>query len=141
MKKILILICIIFSINSFGQIDTVYVRNLQLKGEEWWWCIRGLDLNNMDSLHSKYYNRLVSNIKAANLSSATLFTFDSLPGSFSMTFFDDYWSRPEARDNMGQGIDTKLRAYPPLAPYIANSDAQRLAKFNARKKGGKNRTN
>lgn len=122
-------------------LDTVFIRTIQLKGEEWWWSIRGINPENLDSLQFVWYNKLATALKAANLSSATLFTYDSLPGSFALTFFLDYWSKPEARENMGQGIDTKLRAYPPFAPYIATKDAERLARFTQRKNGGKNRTN
>lgn len=142
MKKLLLFVnTILLAGFIYAQdLNTVFV-NPQFKGEEWWWGIRGINQSNLDSAQYRYYNRLVKALKDANLNSPTLYTYDSLPGVFAMIFFEDYWSRPEARENMGQGIDTKLRAFPELSPYIANSDAQRLAKFNARKTGGKNRTN
>ena len=144
MKKIITTLGTLFLTTIiFAQtgLDTVFVRNPQLKMEEWWWGIKGINPDGLDSLQSKQYNKLINALKDANLSSAQLFTYDSLPGPFAMVFFVDYWNRSEARSNMGQGIDTKLRAYTPLAPYIANIDAQLLARFNQRKTGGKNRTN
>lgn len=140
MKKILTTISTLFIasiIYAQAGLDTVFVRTLQLKGEEWWWVIDGIEQRNLDSIGKKQYKRVVNLIDAANISSSTNFTIDSLPGPFAMIGFRDYWSHPEARENMGQGIDTKLRAYAPLAPYIANADAQRLARFTNRKNRGR----
>lgn len=144
MKKIIFALLILISFGAKSQgnmLDTVFVRNLQLKGEEWWWGIKGINSENLDSIQFKWYNKVVKALKDANISSATNFTYDSFPGPFANIFFLDYWSHPEARENMGQGIDTKLRAYPPLAPYIADIDLARLTRFTNRKTNGKNKTN
>lgn len=123
------------------QLDTVFLRNRQMKGEEWWWCIKGLNPDNLDSVQSKWYNKLQKALRDANLNSSTQFTYDSLPGPFAMVFIVDYWRHPEARENMGQGIDNQMRGYAPFAVYLVSIDAARLARFTNRKTGGKNRTN
>lgn len=144
MKKIFSTIGTLFLgvvIYAQTQLDTVMVRNLTWKGEEYWWVIKGINADNLDSLQLKQYNKLVKALKDANLNSSTNFTYDSFPGPFAAIAFTDYWSHPEARENMGQGIDTKLRAYAPLGPYIAAMDAARLIRFTQRKLGGKFKTN
>lgn len=140
MKKIISFVCCVLPLWVMSQtrLDTVFVRNNPFKGEEWWWGVAGLgDPLEMDSLGKKYYFKLITSLRSANPTSAQLTTIDSLYGPFAMKFFRDYWRSPDARDNMGQGIDTKLRLYPPLAPYIARADSVRNAGFESRKSNGR----
>lgn len=139
MKKILIAIFLIVSVNSFSQnIDTIRVRNLQLKYEEWSWLVGGVNPLNLDSIGKKQFKKLINFLDAANPAGfSTNITYDSLPGRIAMFFFLDYWNHTEARDNMGTGIDTKIRAYTPLASFIAQFDAQKLNFFTNRRNFGR----
>jgi len=139
MKYILSLAIIIISLQSFSQnIDTVYVRNLQLKYEEWSWIVGGINPQGLDSVNKKRYKKLTKFLDDANVAGfATNVTYDSLPGRFAMFAFNEYWANHEGRDNMGTGIDTKLRLYTPLSSFIATADAARLAKFVARRNAGR----
>lgn len=139
MKKILIAICLIVSVNTFSQnIDTIRVRNLQLKYEEWSWLIGGINPFQLDSLSKKQYKKLTKFLDEANPAGfGTNITYDSLPGRFALFFFQEYWKNHEARDNMGTGIDTKIRAYTPLSGFIAAADAARLQLFTSRRNFGR----
>ena len=140
MKRILTLIAGLFlsAIIYAQNIDTVYVRNLQLKYEEWSWIVGGINPQGLDSVNKKRYKRLVKALDNANPAGfATNVTYDSLPGRFALFAFQEYWANHEARDNMGTGIDTKLRLYTPLASFIATADANRLQKFTIRRNAGR----
>ncbi len=140
MKKTITLLTGIFlSVLIYAQnIDTVYVRNLQLKYEEWSWVIGGINPQTLDSTNKKRYKKLVKFLDDANPQGyATNITYDSLPGRFALFAFIEYWSHAEARDKMGSGIDTKLRLYTPLASFIALADADRLLLFTTRRNAGR----
>ena len=139
MKYILSLAIILISLQSFSQnIDTVFVRNLTFKYEEWSWIVGGINPQGLDSVNKKRYKRLVNALDNANPAGfATNVTYDSLPGRFALFAFQEYWANHEARDNMGTGIDTKLRLYTPLASFIATADANRLQKFTIRRNAGR----
>ncbi len=140
MKYIITLITgLLLSALIYAQnIDTVYVRNLQLKYEEWSWIVSGINPQGLDSINKKRYKKLVKFLDDANPSGfATNITYDSFPGRFALFAFQEYWSNTTARENMGTGIDTKLRAYTPLASFIATADASRLASFINRRNNGR----
>lgn len=135
MKKLITLIGIVLTVDIYAQnIDTVYVRQLTFKYEEWSWIMGGINPLAIDSIHKKQYKKLRSFLDNADPAGfSTNITYDSLPGRFAMFAFQEYWANAEAREFMGQGIDNKIRAYPPLASFIAAADAARLQKFNSRK--------
>jgi len=140
MKKLITLLTGIFlSVLIYAQnIDTVYVRNLQLKYEEWSWIAGGINPQGLDSINKKRYKKLIKFLDDVNPSGfATNITYDSLPGRFALFAFQEYWSHAEARENMGTGIDTKLRLYTPLSSFIATADAARLATFINRRNAGR----
>jgi len=139
MKYILSLAIILISLQSFSQnIDTVFVRNLTFKYEEWSWIVGGINPQGLDSVNKKRYKRLVNALDNANPAGiATNVTYDSLPGRFALFAFQEYWANHEAKDNMGTGIDTKLRLYTPLSSFIATADANRLQKFIIRRNAGR----
>jgi hypothetical protein len=139
MKYILSLAIIIISLQSFSQnIDTVYVRNLTFKYEEWSWIVGGINPQGLDSANKKRYKKLTKFLDDANVAGfSTNVTYDSLPGRFAMFAFNEYWTNTTARENMGTGIDSKLRLYTPLASFIATSDATRLATFINRRNAGR----
>ncbi len=139
MKRILFLILVFSSLKSMSQnIDTVYVRNLTFKYEEWSWIVGGINPQGLDSLNKKRFKKLTKFLDDANPSGyATNITYDSLPGRFAMYAFTEYWSNTTARENMGTGIDTKIRAYQPLSTFIAAADAARLATFINRRNNGR----
>ena len=138
-KAITLLTGLVLSAIIYAQnIDTVYVRNLQLKYEEWSWIVGGINPQGLDSANKKRYKKLTKFLDDANVAGfATQVTYDSLPGRFALFAFQEYWANHEARDNMGTGIDTKLRLYTPLSSFIATADAARLAKFQARRNAGR----
>lgn len=140
MKKTITLITAIFlSLIIYAQnLDTVYVRNLQLKYEEWSWIVGGINIQGLDSTNKKRFKKFLKFLDDADPAGfSTNITYDSLPGRFAMFAFQEYWANHEARDNMGTGIDSKLRAYAPLAPFIAVADAARLQKFINRRNNGR----
>ena len=140
MKKVITLLTGIFlsAIIYAQNIDTVYVRNLQLKYEEWSWIVGGINPQGLDSVNKKRYKKLVKALDDANAAGfSTNVTYDSLPGRFALFAFSEYWTNTTARGNMGTGIDTKLRAYTPLASFIATADAARLATFINRRNAGR----
>lgn len=140
MKRIATLITALFlsAIIYAQNIDTVYVRNLTLKYEEWSWIVGGINPQGLDSVNKKRYKKLVKALDNANAAGfSTNVTYDSLPGRFAMFAFNEYWSNTTARENMGTGIDTKLRAYTPLASFIATADAARLSSFINRRNNGR----
>jgi len=139
MKYIFSLAITLISFQSFSQnIDTVYVRNLQLKYEEWSWIVGGINPQGLDSVNKKRYKKLVNALDNANPAGfATNVTYDSLPGRFALFAFNEYWANTAAREFMGQGIDTKMRAYTPLASFIATADAARLVAFQIRRNAGR----
>jgi len=140
MKRIISLITGLFlSVLIYAQnLDTVYVRNLQLKYEEWSWIVGGVNPQGLDSANKKRYKKLTKFLDDANVAGfSTNVTYDSLPGRFALFAFQEYWANHEARDNMGTGIDTKLRLYTPLASFIETADAARLSKFQIRRNAGR----
>jgi len=140
MKKILTLTTGLFlsAIIYAQNIDTVYVRNLQLKYEEWSWIIGGINPQGLDSTNKKRYKKFLKFLDDADPAGfSTNITFDSLPGRFAMFAFQEYWANANAREHMGQGIDSKLRLYTPLASFIAAADAARLAAFQTRRNNGR----
>jgi hypothetical protein len=140
MKKISLAITGLFlsAIIYAQNIDTVYVRNLQLKYEEWSWIVGGINPQGLDSTNKKRYKKFLKFLDDADPAAfSTNITFDSLPGRFAMFAFQEYWANAEAREHMGQGIDNKLRLYTPLSSFISAADAARLAKFTSRRNAGR----
>jgi len=140
MKKAITLITGIFltAIIYAQNIDTVFVRNLQWKYETYCWVMGGVNPKALDSVNKKRYKKIMKALDDANAAGfSTNITYDSFPGRFAMFAFNEYWANPEARDNLGTEIDSKLRLYTPLAPFIANADATRLNKFQVRRNAGR----
>ena len=140
MKKTITLLTGIFltALIYAQNIDTVFVRNLTFKYEEWSWIAGGINPQGLDSLNKKRFKKLTKFLDDANPAGfATVVTYDSLPGRFAMYAFQEYWSHHEARENMGTNIDSKLRLYPALATFIAAADAARLSTFINRRNAGR----
>jgi len=140
MKRIFTLISALFlsAIIYAQNIDTVYVRNLQLKYEEWSWIIGGINPQGLDSTNKKRYKKFLKFLDDQDPAGfSTSITYDSLPGRFALFAFQEYWANATAREFMGQGIDSKLRLYTPLASFIAAADAARLAAFQTRRNNGR----
>jgi hypothetical protein len=140
MKKTITLLTGLFlsAIIYAQNIDTVYLKVLPLKYEEWSWIVGGINPQGLDSLNKKRFKKLIKFLDEANpAGNPTVITYDSLPGRFAMFAFQEYWANADAREWMGQGIDTKLRLYPALAAFIAAADAARLSKFLNRRNNGR----
>lgn len=120
MKKILFIICIIFSINSIGQqnpLDTIYARYISLSYEELKWLKGGWTPR--DSAEKKQWRKLDAAVSAvSNPSNNTQITVDSVSGKVWLIFFSNYTNatRGETR-NFNNDIRTKIRGYAPLTPY------------------------
>jgi hypothetical protein len=83
MKKIVTLVVLLASLNSYGQVlDTIYVRNLTLQAQDWAW------LTGSDSVTLKAFRKLrtvVQNPVPAQWT--TNVTVDSLPGYVVINFY------------------------------------------------------
>jgi len=140
MKKTITLLTGLFlsAIIYAQNIDTVFVRNLTFKYEEWSWIVGGINPQGLDSTNKKRYKKFLKFLDDQNAAGfSTNITYDSLPGRFAMFAFQEYWANASAREHLGQGIDSKLRLYTPLASFIATADAARLAAFQTRRNNGR----
>ena len=140
MKKILTLITGLFlsAIIYAQNIDTVYVRHTTWKYETWCFVIGGINPQGLDSINKKRYKKFLKFLDDQDAAGfSTNITYDSLPGRFAMFAFQEYWANATAREHLGQGIDSKLRLYTPLASFIAAADAARLAAFQTRRNNGR----
>lgn len=139
MKKIFILICIIFSINSFGQagLDTIYVRNLTLRAEDWYWLKGAWYPSDAvgKAAWKKMRNKLTSDNPATN---ATNVTIDSIPGRIALTFYSMFLNASKGETgNLTNNISTNIKAYTPMVIHTNVVDADFQTRFQGRRGDGK----
>jgi len=141
MKKTLLFISVmIVSATMYCQvIDTVYVRNLSFKYEEW--CTIQYYFNGTDSASKKFYKRMRSVLVAANPATmATLVTVDSVPGKIALQWYQGSKQWPDyIRDEIGDNIQTKISSYGPVATFITTAIDGSLHNYfiNVIRKNGK----
>jgi len=137
MKKLVTLIAILISINSFSQgIDSVRIRYLSLKKETW--SIIETWFPRADSLGKKTYGKIEQFMKDyKNASNNTQIVFDSLPGRIAIDLYDFYKTAPSfITDKIGSELITKLAAYPPLQQYIVPKEQIYTNQFQSQRKSG-----
>jgi len=138
MKKILSLLLVIISINSFSQnIDTVRVRNLNLRAEEWYWL--KAQWNPKDSLEKntwkKMRNKLVADSPATN---TTMVTIDSIPGKVALFFYQVFLFNTKGETSLlPNNISNNIKGYAPMTPFTNTVDAQFTAMFQNNRQNGK----
>lgn len=141
MKKTLIFICIILSINSIGQnIDTVYVRNLNLRAEEWYWL--KAQWTPRDETEKKAWKKIRNTlVAAAPATNGTMVNIDSIPGRVAHFFYSIYAAAQKQEtsymSNDANSIGTKIKAYTPIAPFCTSIDDTKQAAFQNTRKNGK----
>jgi len=139
MKKLLIAVFILAGICCKAQqpIDTVYVRNLQLRYDEWKWLKGGWQPN--DSTSKKAFRRIESAVNAAgNPSNSLMITVDSIPGKVALTFLIMHQSAPTGITRLlTNDIRQNIRAYTPMLPFCNGVDVNYAANLLNQTKNGK----
>jgi hypothetical protein len=137
MKKIILLVLVIVSVNSFGQtLDTVYVRNLQLRAEEWYW-LKGNWIP-QDTIQKKAWKKIRTKLVSDNPpTNATLVTIDSIPGVVALMFYSMFINSSKGETGfMTNNISQNIKAYTPMLLFTNEKDAENQSRFqNARKNG------
>ncbi len=143
MKKILLLFnCLLLAGFVYCQkLDTVYVRNLSLKGECWDWIDGGWSPS--DSATKKWYKKYKAVINPIDPSNSTQVVIDSVPGAIALNFYSMFKNAPTyVQEKLGNEIRQKIAAYPPLTPFTAIVDAfGDAAVINQKKNGREDREN
>jgi hypothetical protein len=139
MKKILLLILIFISIKSFSQqpIDTVYVRNLSLRAEDWYWLKGGW--NPSDSTAKKTWKKIRVKLVADNpASNTTMVTIDSIPGKIALLFYVNFLNASKGEtSNMTNNISQNIKAYTPMLTFTNAVDLLFTNKFTNNRQNGK----
>lgn len=134
MKKILIGICVIVSINSFSQdaIDTIYSRYVQLQWEDLKWLVESSTRID-DSLEMATASKIKEFVKTIpGKQASTLITLDSVPGRVHKSWYDTYMSASRTETlGLSNTVRTNLRVYAPMVPFLNPKDE---AGDNQRKK-------
>lgn len=89
MKKVLAIVAILFSLQSFGQnnLDTIYVRTLTLQAQDWAWMVGG-STGSRDSSTVKAIRKVRTAVQATqNIQWTTNVTVDSLPGAVVLSMY------------------------------------------------------
>lgn len=138
MKKILLSLCIIVSINSYSQsLDTVYVRNLTLRAEDWYW-LKG-NWSPQDSIEKKAWKKIRVALLTANpASNITNVTIDSIPGRIALRFYTVFvQSSKSETSNLQNNISQNIKAYTPMLLFTNAVDAEYLSRFTNTRQNGK----
>ena len=139
MKKILSTILILVSIETFsqGSMDTIYVRNLTLRWEEWAW-LKG-KWSPADSVEKKTFRKIRSAVLDANPSSFTTnITIDSIPGKTAMIFYTIFNNSSKAETApMSNNISQNIKNYAPMTAFCNLFDAVPVAIYQNTRKNGK----
>ena len=139
MKKILALLIILISINSFAQtgLDTIQVRNLSLRAEEWYW-LKGQWKPNTQSEKTtwkKMRNKLTADNPPTN---ATMVTIDSIPGPIALFFYETFLRGSKGETGfLTNNISQNIKAYTPMLPFTNASDATFQSQFQNTRQNGK----
>ena len=137
MKKLLLAILVLISINSFSQIDTIYVRNLSLRAEDWYW-LKG-NWNPSDSVAKKAWKKIRVKLVLDNpASNTTMVTVDSIPGRIALVFYATFFNASKGETaNLTNNISQNIKAYTPMLTFTALVDAGFLNKFTNTRQNGK----
>lgn len=138
MKKILLSLCLIVSINSFSQtLDTIYVRNLALRAEEWYW-LKGSWLPTGEEEKKAWKKIRNTLVAAAPPNNSTMVTIDSVPGSIALSFYSIFLRGLKGETAfITNNISQNIKAYTPMLPFTNAIDAQYSNQFTNTRKNGK----
>ncbi len=138
MKKLLSLFIILISLNSFSQnIDTIYVRYLTLRTEDWYW-LKG-NWSPSDESSKAAWKKMRTKLNADNpASNTTLVMIDSIPGKVALAFYNTFmqFSKGET-SSLTNTISQNIKAYTPMLPFTNAVDADMLNRFQNNRKNGK----
>jgi hypothetical protein len=138
MKKILLLIILSISLKSFSQnIDTVYVRNLSLRAEDWYWL--KASWTPRDSTEKKVWKKMrVKLILDAPASNITMVTIDSIPGRLALFFYSTFLNASKGEtSNMTNNISQNIKAYTPMLTFTTIVDLAFTNRFTNNRQNGK----
>lgn len=147
MKKILLIIAIVFSLNSFSQsIDTVTISSVQLMAKNWVWAV-GKYGEGTDSVSRVRIRQIRTAIKAINPATwETNVTINNVPGSVVIYIYQAFMYAASGEVlAMGNtqaeryNIYTVIRAInnPALQYHIGVTDASTTNNYNNSIKSGK----
>jgi|SRR6185503_10327635 len=148
MKKILLSICIIFSLNIFGQCDLTGISaNLTFQYRHWKWAVSKIG-DGLDSTGRARIRAFRAQVLAANpATDATNVTINNVPGEVIIFIYRQYIFNNTFAEyfNMGstdaerRTIFTNIRALVDacIVSRVAAVDAQALAFYNSQLSIGK----
>lgn len=132
---------LIIPAEQMATLDTVYIRNLQLKYEEYCW-IKG-NWSPTDLVGKKFLKKLKAIIAllGQNPADNTLATCDSVPGPIGVIWFYKYQSTGKGEtsymSNDANSIATKIHNYTPILTYTNPIDSAFKNNFKNSKSNGK----
>lgn len=139
MKKIVSLItCLLIATIIYCQsLDTIRVRNLALRRDEWYWC--KAHWNPTNTTEKAAWKRMKAAFVLANpQSNNTMVTIDSIPGSVAIQFYAIFLRDTKGETGqMGNNISTNIKAYAPMLFFTSIIDADYLIRFQNSKDNGK----
>lgn len=140
MKKILIVITILFSLKSTAQnIDTVFVRNLTLQAGDWAYLVGSYNLT-LDSVSMSGYRKIRAKIQEAIPPSwTTNVTIDSIPGRTVVEFYQIIKSSPAGEiATRYTAITNAIAAKTNITYWVGYFDAANTSEFVRKRDKGKN---
>lgn len=140
MKKIILAICIVFSIQSSSQnIDTVFVRNLTLQAGDWAYLVGSYNLT-LDSVSMSGYRKIRAKIQEAIPPSwTTNVTIDSIPGRTVVEFYQIIKSSAAGEiATRYTAITNAIAAKTNVTYWVGYFDAANTSEFVRKRDKGKN---
>lgn len=145
MKKILLSICLIISINAISQCSGT--NNLQLEVRHWYWAVNKFAPIGVDSTMQSRIRGLRTQLIAANpADSTTLVTITNVPNEIITSIYQFYSNCPFSEyflmgstDAERRTIFTNIRAIvtPCVVAAVASIDADRQSQYWQGNKNGK----
>lgn len=126
----------IFS-GSFATLDTVYVRHLLLRAEEWYW-LKGNWTPQTPAEKQTWKRIRVALLAAAPPTNATNVTIDSVSGRVALYFYTVFLTSSKSEtSNMTNNISQNIKAYTPMVLFTDRVDANYLLRFQNGRDNGK----
>lgn len=140
MKKIIAVICILFSITAKSQnIDTVFVRNLTLQAGDWAYLVGSYNLT-LDSVSISGYRKVRAKVQEALPPNwTTNITIDSIPGRTVVEFYQIIKSSPAGEiATRYMAITNAIAAKTNITYWVGYFDAANTSEFVRKREKGKN---
>lgn len=121
-------------------LDTVYIRQMVLKFEEWCW-LKG-NWAPTGTLQKKFWKKMKTAITAVqNPTDGTLIPVDSVPGEVGVQWFGIFQGTDKGvtkyMSNDNNNAAAKIQNYPPILPYTNPIDTAHRITFKNAKANGK----